>query len=274
MSGLIPTTVHPTTSATHLPCCYLQPPPASISATGRGVIGVDADLADLSITMEVKHDFSSPLLESVENRASVRQSELDVMAELAQQAAAVIAYLNNDKKCSKLKTTSLDMHHANSWELNGQRQLVSGVVASQTLACTTTSDKAGQVISGSVDAGATRIDSVKFRASPSVLNDARQRAVAAATTDALKQISTAASTVARVAGDEGNTSQQALYSISKQVVNSINVDSVTLPSGIEEPPTGIMPMMAMRSMAATAPMPVSAGEQTVTATVTAKATYV
>lgn len=151
-------------------------------------------------------------------------------------------------------------------------------MATQALSCAAAVPNAGKVVSGSVDAGATRVDSVHFRASDKVVNDARQRAVAAATADALRQINSVASTIVALAAETGNTEQQVLYSPSRQVVGDINIQDVTQPTASEVPSEDYgQPLFEQASMRsarrASAPMPMSAGAQSITATVTAKATY-
>ncbi|MDG2989441.1 SIMPL domain-containing protein [Candidatus Synechococcus calcipolaris G9] len=199
----------------------------TLTVTGRGSQAITATLADVSLGVEVQG-----------------KTAQEVQQEVARRSNAVVNALRGSN-VSQLQTTGISLM-PNYQYTNNQRVLV-GYIGRNTVSFQIGGDRAGQILDGAVNAGATTINNISFTAPDANLTDARNVALQRATQDAQTQ------------------AQVVLSSLNlrpNQVVN-IQINQATPPS---------LPVMRATALSADA-TPVLPGELTVEATVTLQISY-
>ena len=204
----------------------------TLTVTGQGSETIQTTIALVRLGVEVEGVTAQVVQQSV-----------------AQRSNAVVSLLKS-RDVAKLETTGVNLN-PNYRYVNNQRQL-KGYRGSNIVSFQIATDKVGPLLDEAVQAGATRIDGVSFKASDATIAQAQQAALRSATEDAQAQANAVLSAL--------NFAPQGIVSI--QV------------NGAQVPP----PFPASRSLAAVEAdasprSPVIGGEQTVRASVTLQIRY-
>lgn len=223
---------------TALVCCLpLSPAMANelqkiLIVTGEGTEMIPTTLTEAQLTVEGRGATAS-----------------QVQTAIASQSNRLVTFLKS-QSVDKLQTQGLQLQ-PNYVYRNNERN-IEGYVGTNTISFQYPSDKIGKVLDEAVNAGASRIDGIRFLATPQALTSARQKALTAATADAQSQART-------VLGS--------LNLASREIVKiEINPDPTFQPR----------PMRAYAQaapIAESAPTPIMGSEQTVTARVTLEIAY-
>jgi len=223
---------------TALLCCLpLSPAMASelqkiLIVTGEGTEIIPTTLTEAQLTVEVRGGTAS-----------------QVQTAIASQSNQLVNFLKS-QQVDKLQTQGLQLQPNYVYRNNERR--IEGYIGTNTISFQYPSDKIGKVLDEAVKAGASRIDGIRFLATPQTLELARQKALTAATTDAQSQ----AQTVLR-----------SLNLAPKEVVKiEINPDPMFQPRPMQS-------YARAAPMADSAPTPIMGSEQTVTARVTLQIAY-
>jgi uncharacterized protein YggE len=246
---------------------------STLTSVGHGIVTIDTDMAQISVTIESKHQFSNPIIQNDETQQQMADASAKVLASLSKKVESVVQYLKQaDLHVTKLKTASVSLYPQNTWRKD--REMTEGFIGQQSLNFRVPTQESSAVISGVIQHGATRIDSISFVASDEKLENARHEAIQQATRDALKQLHSAITILQQY----GTANQQALYTAERQVIKEVRVNSVTQPTAANR--QNVQPMVMMKaqamagdSMAASPTMPIEGGEQQVQSTVTVTITY-
>ncbi|NJM98744.1 MAG: SIMPL domain-containing protein [Phormidesmis sp. RL_2_1] len=167
----------------------------------------------------------------------------------AQQSTAVIEWLNS-QTVEKLETTGISLNPR--YDYTDNRQVLIGYEASNTVSFRAPTERAGAIMDGAVEAGATQINGVSFVAEDGAIASARQRALASAVRDAQAQ----ADTVLAALG------------LTRQEVINITIGGLSAP-----PPNAVAPQAARIAEADFAKTPIIGQEQTINAQVTLDIRY-
>lgn len=199
----------------------------TLTVMGRGSEAITATLAEVSLGVEVQG-----------------KTAQEVQQEVARRSNAVVNALRSSN-VSQLQTTGISLM-PNYQYTNNQRVLV-GYIGRNTVSFQIAGDRAGQILDGAVNAGATTINNISFTAPDANLKDARNVALQRATQDAQAQAQVVLSSL----------------NLRPDAVVSIQINQATPPSP---------PMLRSAAMAADS-TPVLPGELTVEATVTLQISY-
>lgn len=202
----------------------------TITVTGRGVETIPTTVTQVSLGVEIQG-----------------KTAQEVQQAVAQRSTKVVALLKS-RNVGKLQTTGINLSPVYSYNKNVQR--LTGYTASNIVSFSLPTEQTGNILDAAVKAGVTRIDSVSFTASESVIAKAQQQALRAATQNAQQQANAVLSSL--------NLSQ-------KEVV-SIQVNNASSP-----PPIFKVARDALSNE--TTPPPVVGGEQQVEASVTLQIGY-
>lgn len=202
----------------------------TLTVTGRGVEMIPTTATQVQLGVEVQG-----------------KTATSVQQEVARRSASVVELLRS-RKVDKLQTTGIRLNPIYSYENNTQR--LTGYSAANTVSFRVPTEQAGTLLDDSVEAGATRIDSVSFTASDDAIAQAQQQALRKATQEAQQQADAVLST---------------LNLTRKDIVN-IQINGATPP-----PPMPMFDKAALRAEAASTP--VIGGEQEVQASVTLQMSY-
>ena len=223
---------------TALLCCLpLSPAMANelqkiLIVTGEGTETIPTTLTEAQLTVEVRGENAS-----------------QVQTAIADQSNQLVTFLKS-QQVDKLQTQGLQLQP--NYVYRNNERTVDGYIGTNTISFQYPSDKVGQVLDQAVKAGASRIDGIRFLATPQTLELARKKALTAATADAQSQAQTVLSSL--------NLAPKDIVKI------EINPDPAFQPR----------PMRAYAQaapMADSAPTPIMGAEQTVTARVTLEIAY-
>lgn len=139
----------------------------TLSVTGRGTATIPTSLTQVRVAVEVSGSSSQA-----------------VQQEAAQRSSKVLQFLRS-RQVDKLKTTGISLSPIYSYQNN--RQKLTGYNATNSLSFQLPIAQAGAVIDETVNAGATRIDSVNSIASEEAIATAQTQALQLATKDAQRQ---------------------------------------------------------------------------------------
>lgn len=203
-----------------------------LTVTGQGKETIPATLAEINLGVE-----------SQGKTAEVVQQEV------AQRSAAVVSLLKS-RQVEKLQTSGISLRPDYSFENNVQR--LKGYIATNTVSFQIEAQKAGPLLDESVNAGATRIDSLRLKATDAAIAQARQSALQKATQDAQTQAGTVLKAL--------NFTQQEIVGI--QINGAAPPQPIPLARGV-----------AFAEKTDAASTPVEAGEQDVDASVTLQISY-
>ncbi len=124
--------------------------------TGEGSESVPTTLTEAQLTVEVRADTAG-----------------QVQAEISAQSNRLVEYLRS-QKVDKLQTQGLQLQPNYVYSNNERR--IEGYIGSNTVSFQYPSDQVGKILDEAVKAGATRIDGIRFIATPQTIKAAEQRA--------------------------------------------------------------------------------------------------
>ncbi|MGD1941615.1 MAG: SIMPL domain-containing protein [Leptolyngbyaceae cyanobacterium] len=204
-----------------------------LTVTGQGREQIPTSLATVKLGVEVSGD----------------------TAEAAQQAAAeqssAVVELLRDRQVSQLETTGIRLNPQYR-QVNEQNQVVA-YLATNTVSFEVPSDAVGPLLDAAVAAGATRIQTVTFKASDEAVTAARDVALQQAVADAQAQADAVLS----------------VLNFTAEEIISIQIGGAQRPTPIPAPRQA----QPAKKAAVAASTPVVAGEQTIRATVTLQIRY-
>ncbi|GAB4146271.1 MAG: SIMPL domain-containing protein [Cyanobacteria bacterium J069] len=173
----------------------------------------------------------------------------EAQREVARRSNAVVELLRS-RQVDKLQTTGITLSPVYDYSENRQR--VVGYTATNTVSFRLPTERVGTLLDESVQAGASRIDSVSFVASDEAIAQAQQVALREAVQEAQSQ----ADTVLAALG------------LRRQEIVGVQINNAAAPQ-----PLPVMYRQAAAMDAAAAPTPVISGEQEVQSTVTLQIRY-
>ena len=203
-----------------------------LTVTGQGSESVPTTLTEAQLTVEVRGDTAG-----------------QVQAAIASQSNRLVEYLRS-QRVDKLQTQGLQLQPNYVYRDNERR--IEGYIGSNNISFQYPSDQVGKILDEAVKAGASRIDGIRFIATPETLQAAERRALVAATADAQAQ--------------------------AQVVLSSLNLTAKDIVRIFINPdPSQPMPMfrsgLAAAPIAEAAPTPIMGGDQTVKSTVTLEIAY-
>lgn len=213
-----------------------QPAPAqetrlrTLSVQGRGTEMIQATLAQVSLGVEVQ----------AETAESAQQ-------EAAQRSSSVVELLQSES-VESLETTGITLRPR--YDNTGSTQRLIGYTATNRVKFEVETERAGFIVDDAVEAGATRIDGIGFKAGDEAIAAAQHVALREATENAQEQANAVLETLG----------------FSAQDIVMIEINNAGFPP---------MPMMEARAASLTqdANTPVVGGEQEVNASVTLHISY-
>jgi uncharacterized protein len=201
----------------------------TITASGKGIVTIPTTLSQIRLAIEV----------AGKTPTSAQQAA-------AKRSTQVIDYLKT-QRVDKLQTTGINLNPTYSYQ-NGSNPKITGYSASNSISFRVTNDRAGAILDGAVNNGATRIEGVNFVASEQAISTAQLQALKQATQDAQRQADAVLETL----------------NLKRKEVINIQINSASTPA-----PIPVAQDMFRQSVAKVAPTtPVVGGEQQVEAAVT------
>lgn len=201
----------------------------TITASGKGLVTIPTTLSQIRLAIEV----------TSKTPASAQQAA-------AKRSTQVIEYLKT-QRVDKLQTTGINLNPTYSYQ-NGTNPKITGYSATNSISFRVPNDRAGAILDGAVNNGATRIDGVNFVASEQAISTAQLQALKQATQDAQRQADAVLETL----------------NLKRKEVINIQINSASTPA-----PIPLSQEMLRQSVAkADATTPVVGGEQQVEAAVT------
>lgn len=150
-----------------LPCPAIAQDARILSVTGQGEVAIPTTIARIRLTIEARG----------ENAEQVQQ-------EVSRRTAAVLEVLRS-RNVEQLQTTGVRLQPQYNYR-DDERRLI-GYMATNSIAFRIATDRAGQLIDETLQAGATQIDGVNFLASEDAIAIAEAEALRLATQDALNR---------------------------------------------------------------------------------------
>jgi uncharacterized protein len=201
----------------------------TITASGKGIVTIPTTLSQIRLAIEV----------AGKTPTSAQQAA-------AKRSTQVIEYLKT-QRVDKLQTTGINLNPTYSYQ-NGSNPKITGYAATNSISFRVPNDRAGAILDGAVNNGATRIDGVNFVASEQAISTAQLQALKQATQDAQRQADAVLETL----------------NLKRKEVINIQINSASTPA-----PIPVAQEMLRQSVAkADATTPVVGGEQQVEAAVT------
>ena len=201
-----------------------------LTVTGQGSESLPTTIAIISLAVEV-------------NGLTAEAVQQD----MAQRSADLVDFLQS-QPIQNLETTGVRLSPRYDYR-NDQQRLI-GYSASNTVRFEVAVEESGELLDEAVQAGATRIDSVQFRATDAAITTAQRQALQEATLDAQDQADAVLTTLG----------------LTRQDIVGIQVNHAQAPL----PPS---PQFAVRESLAAADTPIIASEQEITASVTLQIQY-
>ena len=256
--------------------CALSCDERVLDVTGEGRVMINSSRALIRATIQYKEQLKAALLASSATSATLHALLLSASNQTAATAAIVIGYLQSHELTGRiwqLHTTSVLVEPLYQY-VNGT-QLTDGYRASLSLSLQATTANASAILTGILERGVTRIDSVGYEAADADTAKARQTAVKRAVKDALQQATTAVQGVQQslhMPTDEHE--RESTSGLELQVI-SMRVTGLSMPSALViYPQTRIFGLSRSTSALfvdeAVMSIPVIAEEKVVTATVMMK----
>jgi uncharacterized protein YggE len=143
--------------------------------TGEGTEVIPTTLTEAQLTVEIRGETAS-----------------QVQTAIADQSNQLVAFLKS-QQVDKLQTQGLQLQP--NYVYRNNERTIEGYIGMNTVTFQYPSDKIGKVLDQSVSAGASRIDGIRFLATPQALEVARKKALTTATTDAQNQAQTVLSSL-------------------------------------------------------------------------------
>jgi uncharacterized protein len=201
----------------------------TITASGKGIVTIPTTLSQIRLAIEV----------SGKTPTSAQQAA-------AKRSTQVIEYLKT-QRVDKLQTTGINLNPTYIYQ-NGSNPKITGYSATNSISFRVPNDRAGAILDGAVNNGATRIDGVNFVASEQAISTAQLQALKQATQDAQRQADAVLETL----------------NLKRKEVINIQINSASTPAPIPLP----QEMLRQSVAKADATTPVIGGEQLVEAAVT------
>lgn len=148
----------------------VQPAERVLTVVGRGLIEIPTTLAQVNLGVVVQ-----------------AKTAAEAQAQAAQQSTAVVDWVRS-QNVDKLQTTGISL--SPRYDYSGDRQVITGYQASNTISFQLETDRAGAVMDEAVSVGATQINGVSFLAEEAAIAAARQQALQAAIEDGQTQADT------------------------------------------------------------------------------------
>ena len=219
--------------------CSLRCGERVMEVAGEGRVRINSSRAVIRATIEYKEQLKSALLASSTTAAALHALLLSASNQTATTAAAVLGYLQSDKlkgRLWQLHTTSTLVEPLYQY-VNGS-QLTDGYRASLSFSLQASMANASAILTGILDRGVTRIDSVAYEAAEADTAAARQKAVKRAVHDALLQATTVVEGMQRTlrslhkrAAPGGGAEAESADSSGRELqVISMRVTGVSMPS--------------------------------------------
>ena len=142
--------------------------PKTLEVTGRGVISVDTDTAQVRLGIELEGATAT-----------------EVQQEVARNSSAIVEQLDR-LEVEELQTVSISLQPRLEFDDLGNRTVV-GFTGRNILQFEVSTEQAGETIDTAIQAGANTIENINFVASDSELNQARLDAIRLAAQDAQNQ---------------------------------------------------------------------------------------
>jgi uncharacterized protein YggE len=205
-----------------------------LTVSGQGLVTVETSIAVVRLAVLVDGESAEAVQKDVAERTNS-------LVERLQQ-----------EEVDKLQTTGISLNPRYTYRNNEAEQV--GVQGQNAVQFEVPIERAGLVLDGAIEAGATQIQSVSFRASDEVIQSARQEAIRLAIGDAQDQADVALGALSLsqsgIASIQINGSNQAPAPVSLQAAEAYSLSSRSAD-----------------------PTPVLGGEQVVTASVTLRIRY-
>ena len=203
----------------------------TLTVTGTGIEMVSTTVAQVNLGVEIQG-----------------KTAAEVQQQVARRTSAVVDLLKS-RNVQQLKTTGIRLQ-PNYQYLNNTRNLV-GYVGTNIVSFQLSTEQVGALVDEAVQAGATRIDGIRFTATLETLATAQQEALSKATLDAQRQ---------------ADTVLKALNLTSQEIVGiEINAAKISPPKSIRAE--------QLSAATAEANTPIIGGEQKVSAFVTLQIRY-
>lgn len=210
-----------------------QQPEQTLRVTGQGIQTIPTTLTEVRLGVQVEAETAE-----------------EAQQQAAQRSTAVIEWVRS-QDVEKLQTAGISL--SPRYDYSGERQVLIGYQATNTISFRAPTEAAGAIIDEAVEVGATQINGVSFVADDSAIAAARQQALQAAVQDAQEQ----ADTVLAALG------------LSRQEIVNITIGSVSAP-----PPAPAAPRAARAlSSEVAADTPIIGQEQSINAQVTLLIAY-
>jgi uncharacterized protein len=206
----------------------------TLTVTGKGTERTPATIAQISLGVEAQGKTAAAVQE-----------------EVAKRSAAVVALLKA-RKVERLQTSGVSLRPNYSYENNTQR--LTGYIASNTVSFRLEASKVGDLLDASVNAGATRIDDIRFTATDEAIAQTQQQALRKATQDA-------------------QTQAQAVFgalNFTQREIVSVQINGASPPQPVAFMERG---RSAKQDLQQSEPTQIEAGEQEVEASVTLQISY-
>lgn len=205
-----------------------------LTVSGQGLVTVETSIAVVRLAVLVDGESAEA-----------------VQKEVAERTNSLVEQLQQEE-VDKLQTTGISLNPRYTYRNNEAQQV--GVQGQNAVQFEVPIERAGSVLDGAIEAGATQIQSVSFRASDAVIQSARQEAIRLAIGDAQDQADVALGALSLsqlgIASIQINGSNQAPAPVSLQAAEAYSLSSRSAD-----------------------PTPVLGGEQLVSASVTLRIRY-
>lgn len=143
-------------------------PSRTLTVSGRGIVTIPTTLSQVRLAVEVQG-----------------KTPTSTQQDAAKRSARVVEFLKS-QPVEKLKTTGITLNPIYTYPSSGKPQ-ITGYTATNSVSFQVPNDRAGKILDASVQAGATRIDSVSFIAGDRAIANAQLQALKEATQDAQRQ---------------------------------------------------------------------------------------
>lgn len=143
----------------------------TVNVTGQGKVSLPTTLTQVSLGVEIQG-----------------KNAQEVQQKIAQSSDAVVKLLKS-RKVEQLETTSIQFNPVYSTQNNQQR--IAGYSGSNIVNFRVETAKIGTLLDDAIQAGATRINGIRFIASDTAVAEARQKAIREATENARQQANAA-----------------------------------------------------------------------------------
>lgn len=139
----------------------------TLSVTGQGVVSIPTSLAEVRLGVEVQG-----------------KTAQEVQQEVAKRSQSVVELLRS-RNVEKLETTGIQLNPI--YTTQNDRTVITGYSAANLVSFRIPTERSGTLLDEAVNAGATRIDGIRFIATDEAIAQAQEQALIEATRDAQRQ---------------------------------------------------------------------------------------